>query len=175
MNYNINSSGIYDINSYNLISNNATILSSLNVGGAIIGPNTISSITTIFNNLNSLSSQSFFLTNYTNLNSLNVSGITILNNTTSINSSLNVSGILNIYSNTIKNYLFNNTGSNHATYQKFNNIDKFGYSFIQNSTNGPGTAFSDVNPSHPVQTLFSFLLIDNLGFVSLLPTANCIP
>ena len=43
MNYNINSSGIYDVNSYNLISNNATILSSLNVGGAIIGPNTISS------------------------------------------------------------------------------------------------------------------------------------
>ncbi len=56
MNYNINSSGIYDVNSYNLISNNATIISSLNVGGAIIRPNTISSITTIFNNLNSLSS-----------------------------------------------------------------------------------------------------------------------
>ena len=36
MNYNINSSGIYDVNSYNLTSNNATILSSLNVGGAII-------------------------------------------------------------------------------------------------------------------------------------------
>ena len=60
-------------------------------------------------------------------NSLNVSGITTLNNTTSINSSLNVSGILNIYSNTINNYLFNNTGSNHSTYQNFNNIDKLGY------------------------------------------------
>ena len=65
MNYNINSSGIYDVNAYNLTSNNATILSSLNVGGAIIGPNTISSIsnlnttsTSIINNLNSLSSYS---------------------------------------------------------------------------------------------------------------------
>ena len=47
MNYIINSSGINDINSYNLISNNATILSSLNVGGAIIGPNTISSISNL--------------------------------------------------------------------------------------------------------------------------------
>ena len=65
MNNIINSSGIYDITSYNLTSNNATILSSLNVGGSVIGPNTISSInnlnatsTTIFNNLNSLSTNS---------------------------------------------------------------------------------------------------------------------
>ncbi len=40
MNNIINSSGIYDITSYNLISNNATVLSSLNVGGSVIGPNT---------------------------------------------------------------------------------------------------------------------------------------
>ncbi len=37
------------------------------------------------------------------------------------------------------------------------------------------TAFSDVNPSHAVHIFFSFLLIDNLGFDSPLPTANCIP
>ena len=47
MNYNINSSGIYDVNAYNLTSNNATILSSLNIGGAVIGPNTISSISNL--------------------------------------------------------------------------------------------------------------------------------
>ena len=47
MNYNVNSSGIYDVKSYNLISNNATIWSYLNVGGAIIGPNTISSISNL--------------------------------------------------------------------------------------------------------------------------------
>ena len=86
MNYNINSSGIYDINSYNLISNNATILSSLNVGGAIIGPNTISSIsnlnitsTTIINNLNSLSQNSTL-----SINNLNATSTTIFNNLNSL-------------------------------------------------------------------------------------------
>ncbi len=66
MNYNINSSGIYDGNAYNPTSNSATILSTLNVVGAIIGPNTISSIsnlnttsTSIINNLNSLSNYSY--------------------------------------------------------------------------------------------------------------------
>ena len=65
MNNIINSSGIYDINSYNLTTNNATILSTLNVGGSVIGPNTILSInnlnastTTIFNYLNSVSTYS---------------------------------------------------------------------------------------------------------------------
>ena len=37
MNNIINSSGIYDVNSYNLTTNNATVLSSLNIGGYIIG------------------------------------------------------------------------------------------------------------------------------------------
>ena len=37
MNNIINSSGIYDVNSYNLTTNNATILSTLNIGGYIIG------------------------------------------------------------------------------------------------------------------------------------------
>ena len=37
MNNIINSSGIYDVNSYNLTPNNATVLSSLNIGGYIIG------------------------------------------------------------------------------------------------------------------------------------------
>ena len=41
MNNIINSSGIYDITSYNLTSNNATILSTLNVGGNIIGNSTL--------------------------------------------------------------------------------------------------------------------------------------
>ena len=36
----INSSGIYDINSYNLTTNNATVLSTLNIGGYIIGSGT---------------------------------------------------------------------------------------------------------------------------------------
>ena len=36
MNSNINSSGLYDVNSYNLIATNATILSTLTVNGAIL-------------------------------------------------------------------------------------------------------------------------------------------
>jgi hypothetical protein len=66
MNNIINSSGIYDITSYNSTSNNATILSSLNVGGSVIGPDTISSInnlntttTTIINNLKTQSGRGY--------------------------------------------------------------------------------------------------------------------
>ena len=40
MNSNINSSGLYDVNSYNLITTNATVLSTLNVAGNIIGSGT---------------------------------------------------------------------------------------------------------------------------------------
>ncbi len=40
MNNIINSSGIYDINSYNLTTNNATIYSTLDIGGYIIGSGT---------------------------------------------------------------------------------------------------------------------------------------
>ena len=39
MNYNINSSGLYDVNAYNLTANNATILSTLNVNGNVLGSN----------------------------------------------------------------------------------------------------------------------------------------
>ena len=45
MNYNINSSGLYDVNAYNLIATNATVLSTLNVNGNILGSNN-----TLFNN-----------------------------------------------------------------------------------------------------------------------------
>ncbi len=61
------------------------------------------------------------------------------------------------------------------------NDDKHDILFIVNipdiilSPDVKDTAFSDVRPSHPVQILFSFLLIDILGYASLLPTANCIP
>ena len=40
MNFNINSSGLYDVNAYNLIATNATVLSTLNVAGNIIGSGT---------------------------------------------------------------------------------------------------------------------------------------
>jgi len=54
------------------------------------------------------------------------------------NGTINIVNKLQVAGNDINNFLFNNTGRNHATYQDFNAIDKFGYSYIQNSTNGPG-------------------------------------
>ncbi len=60
-------------------------------------------------------------------------------------STLNINGSVNII-NTLQvpvidfyNDLFDNSGRNHATtYTKLNAIDKFGYTFIQGSTYGPG-------------------------------------
>ena len=89
-----NSSGIYDITSYNLTSNNATILSTLNVGGSVIGPNTILSInnlnattTTIFNNPNSLSTYSNL--NISNLQSTSTAVLGLVNGHTQQISNLN--------------------------------------------------------------------------------------
>jgi len=117
--------GILNVSSSTTLNNATTCISSLNVSG----------LTTLSNNTTCISS-------------LNVSGFTTLNNNTTCISSLNVSGITTlsnsvfINTNTINNYLFNNTGFNHSTYLDFNAIDKFGYTFIQSSTNGPGTGAS---------------------------------
>ncbi len=46
MNYNINSSGLYDVSAYNLIAINATVLSSLTVNGSTLATD---------NNVNNLS------------------------------------------------------------------------------------------------------------------------
>jgi hypothetical protein len=54
------------------------------------------------------------------------------------NGTINIVNKLQVAGNDINNFLFNNTGRNHTTYQDFNAIDKFGYSYIPNSTNGPG-------------------------------------
>ena len=102
MNYNINSSGVYDITSYNLISNKATIFSTLN----ILGSTTLN--TTTINS--SLNVSGLTILNKTTINnSLYVSGITMLNNDTTINSSLIVSGNTIINSNsTINSSLYIN-------------------------------------------------------------------
>jgi hypothetical protein len=84
MNNIINSSGVYDISSYNSIPNNANILSTFNVSGL-----TQLNSTTITSSLNV--SGSTILNKTTINNSLYVSGITMLNNDTTINSSLNIS------------------------------------------------------------------------------------
>jgi hypothetical protein len=71
---------VYSTNTnVNNLSSNSTL--SINVHTTQIS-NLNSTSTTIFNNLNSLSGQSFFYTNYTNLSNLNVSGITKSNGAT---------------------------------------------------------------------------------------------
>ena len=54
-------------------------------------------------------------------------------------SNVNINGILQIGGTNINNYLFNNNGVSHLSFNNFDNIDKFGYTFIVGSTNGPGT------------------------------------
>jgi len=59
MNNNINSSGIYNINPYNLTCKNATVLSSLNVSGSDIFTLINNTSTSILGNVNALSTQSY--------------------------------------------------------------------------------------------------------------------
>ncbi len=72
MNCNINSSGLYDINTYNVIATNATVLSTLYVAGNIIGSGTARS-------------------------NLNYGSITNLPDLTQSNAWTNVSGTNNTY------------------------------------------------------------------------------
>ncbi len=116
MNNIMNSSGIYDINAYNLTTNNATVLSTLNIGGYIAGSG--SGLTNlIFDNiiikpdlataanLNSLSTNSILsisnlqITSTSLLNETNFSNILVFNAST-IHSSFNVSGITTLSNNT---------------------------------------------------------------------------
>jgi hypothetical protein len=97
MNYNINSSGLYDVNAYNLTAYNATILSTLNVNGNVLGSNNA-----LFQNpITCISSLN--VSGNSNLNNLNVSGTTKLNNNPTCISSLNVSGITTFNNYTIMN------------------------------------------------------------------------
>jgi hypothetical protein len=50
---------------------------------------------------------------------------------------INASSNFNINSVNINNWLFNSTGTNHEATPDFNNINKFGYTFINGGTNGP--------------------------------------
>ena len=94
----------------NLNATSTTILG-LDNGHTTSMSNLNATSTSIFNNLNSLSGQSFFLTNYTNLNNLNVSGTTILNaGTTFITwSTLNVSGNTQLNNCTNNGYCASNS------------------------------------------------------------------
>jgi hypothetical protein len=104
MNNIINSSGIYDVNSYNLTTNNATVLSTLIIGGCIIGSG--SGLTNLIYdniinkpdlattaNLNNLSTNSTLNISNLQATSTSLSNKTIfsnilVSNTSTINSSL---------------------------------------------------------------------------------------
>ena len=73
---NINSSGIYNVNAYNLSCKNATVLSSLNVSGSDIFSLINNSNIATNNNLNSLSTYSAL-----NISNLNASTTTLFNKT----------------------------------------------------------------------------------------------
>ena len=103
MNNIINSSGIYDINSYNLTTNKATVLSTLNIGGYIIGSGTgLTNLIydNIINkpdlastaNLNSLSTNSTLSINghTTQISNLNNTSTTIFNNLNSLSTYSNL-------------------------------------------------------------------------------------
>ena len=83
MNCNINSSGVYDINAYNLTTNNATVLSTLNIGGYIIGSGT-GLTNLIYGNIITkpdlaLNTNLYNLSTYSNLNISNLQATTTTN------------------------------------------------------------------------------------------------
>ena len=141
MNYNINSSGLYDINAYNLIATHATVLSSLNVNGNILGSNN-----TLFNNPITCVS-SLNVSGTSNLNNLNVSGTTILNNITTINSSLNVSGLTTLNNVNIQGNL-NVSGTTTIIDTVINNT-----TFNSLSVSGPSIFYSNVTLVSPLNVL----------------------
>ena len=92
----MNSSGVYDINAYNSISNNTTIFSTLNVSGTTI-------LNYVINN-DSLNSTSIFNNNTTINGTLNVSVKTLLNNHSTGVGTLNISGYTNVFVGRFRRY-----------------------------------------------------------------------
>ena len=152
MNYNVNSSGIYDVNAFNLTSKNVTVLSSLNVSGydilTLINNSNTTSNTNFNNNLNSLSTNSTLSIN--NLNATSTTFLGILNNhTTQINN-------LNATSTTIFNNL--NSLSGNSTLS-INNISTNTYLVTPNNIS--------VNGNNPYYNLGGTGGL--LGYVTTLP------
>ena len=101
MNNIINISGIYDINSYNLTTNKATILSTLNIGGHIIGSGT-GLTNLIYGNIinkpdlaSTANLDSLSTTSTLNISNLQSTSTTIFNNLNSLStySNLNISNL----------------------------------------------------------------------------------
>ena len=98
------SSGIYNVNAYNILCNNSTILSSLNVGNVNVGDyinNNNTNLSIINLNISNLNATSSTLLSYINaltnpttlnVNNLNVSQVSILNGAVTCASSLSVTG-----------------------------------------------------------------------------------
>ena len=96
MNKNINSSGIYDVNAYNLIANKVTILSSLTVNGSTLATDTNVNNLSTYSALNLTNLQATSTTTFNNLNNLSTySALNISNlqatSTTTFNNLNNIS------------------------------------------------------------------------------------
>ena len=133
------SSGIYNINGYNILCNNTTILSTLNVKGVDVSNyinNNNTNLSNINTNLNNLSTNTTL--NISNLNNTSTTIFTNLNNL-STNSTLNISN-LNATSTTLLGYI--NALTNPSTL-KVNNLNVSQTSVL----NGASTCISTLNVS----------------------------
>jgi len=133
------SSGIYNINGYNILCNNTTILSTLNVKGVDVSNyinNNNTNLSNINTNLNNLSTNTTL--NISNLNNTSTTIFTNLNNL-STNSTLNISN-LNATSTTLLGYI--NALTNPTTL-KVNNLNLSQTSVL----NGASTCISTLNVS----------------------------
>jgi hypothetical protein len=133
---------------YQISSTGATLTGDLTVTGSITSGSTNNCFlgglringsdtgNTLYNGTNSIG--------ITALNSVHISTGTSLANyaqrlTVNTSGNVNITNSLSIDNKQIYDYLFNSTGFTHNSIGDFNNISSFGYRFIFNSTNGPGT------------------------------------
>ena len=156
LNYNsiINSPDL-SVYSTNTNVNNLSSNTTLSINGHTTQLSNLNSTSnSLLNNINSLSSQSFFYNNYTNLSNLNVSGITKLNGATTCIGTLNVVGNI-IENGTAITNLNYNAITNPPTIISFNNPGTFvsTLNISGNTTiNNPATCVSTLNISGKTTT-----------------------
>ena len=167
---NLNISGYSFLNNA-LIKNNSTFLSTLNVSGFT----TLNNKTTILSSLN-VSGFTSLNNKTTLLSSLNVSGFTTLDNDTNINGSLNISG-LNVL-NVLNSFGTNITNLNNSITQNQNqiNIHETGLSTLYNFRSDNEDALvklidGSIVIHSPFETLFESAISNSNAATGILPTA----
>jgi len=131
-----------DLSSYDTITARNTALGSYLAlsGGTLTGTLTGTTINATTFNEGGMALSSKYLSSASLANYVLKAGDTMtgtLNGTT-----INCTGNININSQIIYNYLFNNTGGTHGDTQDFNAITTAGYKYVQNNINSPTTAYN---------------------------------